>query len=106
MVQNANLIEIQNLKSAHKSNAKVVCVDYLANLAILQEIPKAGQDPLSKNMVPIEIAEKLLTDDEVDAWQFEANGHPVVTKGKMLIYMLRVCSLNIYFIVVLFVCLF
>ena len=87
VVQNASFIQLEKMKTGKKSIAKVECVDYLSNLAIV----KVEDESFNKEMVALDLIDKLKTDDEVEAWQFEANGTAVKTKGEM-----RKAQMSIY----------
>lgn len=79
LVENATNIEVQVFGSEAKLAARVACVDYSANLAVLAlDEPKQLQ-----NMIPLPIAASVKPGDEVAAWQFEDNGVGFVTPGEI-----------------------
>ena len=77
MVTDATYIELEKPDSSEKTTAKVLTVDYEANLALLE--PSNDKDFLS-DREPFLLNEKLSPSDELEAWQFESNGTPVSTK--------------------------
>lgn len=80
MVTDATYIELEKADTAAKAIAKVVAVDYEANLAVLQPVSDAQ---FLADRVPFELADKLQPGDKVEAWQFENNGTPVTTEIKV-----------------------
>ena len=77
MVTDATYIELEKPDSSEKTSARVVTVDYEANLAILE--PTDNKSFLS-DREPFLINEQLAPSDQLEAWQFESNGTPVTTK--------------------------
>ena len=77
MVTDATYIELEKPDSSEKTSARVVTVDYEANLAILE--PADNKSFLS-DREPFLINEQLAPSDQLEAWQFESNGTPVTTK--------------------------
>ena len=80
MVTDATYIELEKADTAAKAIAKVVAVDYEANLAVLQ--PTSNSEFLS-DRIPFQLVSKLQPGDKVEAWQFENNGTPVTTEIKV-----------------------
>ncbi len=70
-------IELEKPDSSEKTSARVVTVDYEANLAILE--PTDNKSFLS-DREPFLINEQLAPSDQLEVWQFESNGTPVTTK--------------------------
>ncbi|MEC7861605.1 MAG: PDZ domain-containing protein [Verrucomicrobiota bacterium] len=77
MVTDATYIELEKPDTAAKATAKVITVDYEANLALLEPI---NDNDFLSDRLPFELDTKLSPKDKVEAWQFEANGTPVITQ--------------------------
>ena len=77
MVTDATYIELEKPDTAAKATAKVITVDYEANLALLEPI---NDNDFLSDRLPFELDTKLSPKDKVEAWQFEANGTPVTTQ--------------------------
>lgn len=79
LVANATLVELEQIKTRKKNEASVVLVDYMANLALLRP-----EDPaFSASFRPLRISGDLPHGTRVSALQFESNGSPKYTKGKL-----------------------
>ncbi len=79
LVRNHTYVELEKIKTGEKTPAKVLCVDYEVNLAII-----AATDPkFLDGSVALSLVDKLSKGDKVKAWQFEANGTSLVTEGEM-----------------------
>ena len=77
MVTDATYIELEKPDSSEKTSARVLTVDYEANLAILE--PTDNKSFLL-DREPFLINKELAPSDQLEAWQFESNGTPVTTK--------------------------
>ena len=77
MVTDATYIELEKPDSSEKTSARVLTVDYEANLAILE--PTDNKSFLL-DREPFLMNEELAPSDQLEAWQFESNGTPVTTK--------------------------
>ena len=77
MVTDATYIELEKPDTAAKATAKVITVDYEANLALLEPI---NDNDFLSDRLPFELDTKLSPKDKVEAWQFEENGTPVITQ--------------------------
>lgn len=78
MAANATFIELENADSTRRLPAKVVAIDYEANLALLE--PDNG-DALGffKELTPVTLGDPAKIGDTVEVWQLEDNGMPLVT---------------------------
>ncbi|MCP5535736.1 MAG: PDZ domain-containing protein [Akkermansiaceae bacterium] len=80
MATNVTYIELENADSTHRLPAKVVAVDYEANLALLE--PDNGDtEDFFKDLTPIQLGSAARIGNQVDVWQLEDNGMPLVTKA-------------------------
>jgi S1-C subfamily serine protease len=77
LVANHSYIELERAESGEKIDAKVVCVDYEANLALLQPTKTEFLDGLT----PLELALDAAVGDRVNVLQLESNDALVVTPG-------------------------
>ncbi len=78
MAANTTYIELENADSTKRLPAKVLAVDYEANLALLA--PDNGDSAgFFKDLTPIALGTPAKIGDKVDAWQLEDNGMPLVT---------------------------
>ena len=77
MVTDATYIELEKPDTAAKATAKVITVDYEANLALLNLLTTMISYQIACHF---ELDTKLSPKDKVEAWQFEANGTPVITQ--------------------------
>ena len=77
LVANHNYVELERADSGEKTAAKVLCVDYEANLALLQ--PSAAD--FLAGLKPAELALDAVVGDHVDVLQLESNDALVATPG-------------------------
>lgn len=80
MGADATFIEIETVDSQTSMPAKVVTIDYEANLALISVIEPDDQELIAK-MQPIQISPSPKLDDIVQAYQVEDNGKILVTDG-------------------------
>jgi S1-C subfamily serine protease len=82
MVANQTYLELESADSASSIPAKVLAIDYKANLALL-----APENPDEANFLagktPLEIAPPAEIGDEVTVWQFESNGITLKTTARI-----------------------
>lgn len=76
MVANQTYLELESADSSQSVQAKVVAIDYKANLALLSPVGDAGFLASKK---PLEMAQPAKIGDTVDVWQFEDNGTTLKT---------------------------
>lgn len=77
LVEDAAFVELEKLDTGDQAPARVVCVDYMANLAVLA----CDREGFLEDMQPLELEPALEVGDQVSAWQFEDNGTPFITDG-------------------------
>ncbi len=77
MVANQSYIELEKAGSGEKVAAKLLAVDYEANLALLAPEDPKFLEPLSS----LTIAGQVKTGDRLDVWQLENSGTLVATSG-------------------------
>jgi S1-C subfamily serine protease len=77
LVENENYAELERAESGEKTEAKVLVVDYEANLALLEPTDKKFLDGLE----PLQLALDTVVGDRLAAWQLEPSGTLVVTEG-------------------------
>ena len=84
LVADATHIELEQPESARKVSARVLAVDYEAELAILTTAADEDADIFFAGTEPIELDDPAATGDSLHVWQIEANGRPVVTPVQLL----------------------
>ncbi|MGB2559808.1 MAG: PDZ domain-containing protein [Akkermansiaceae bacterium] len=78
MAADASYIELENADSTRKLPAKVIAIDYEANLALLE--PNNGDsDSFFSELEPISLGSPANIGDRVDVWQLEDSGMPIIT---------------------------
>ena len=77
LVANHSYVELERAESGQKTDAKVLCVDYESNLALLQ--PTA--DNFLANLRPLELTLDSVVGDRVNILQLESNDALVSTPG-------------------------
>ncbi len=77
LVANHSYVELERAESGQKSAAKVLCVDYEANLAILQPVA----ENFLGNLSPLELTLDAVVGDRVNVLQLESNDALVSTPG-------------------------
>lgn len=78
MATNVTYIELENADSTLSVPAKVIAIDYEANLALL-EADNGNDDDFFEGFQAIEIGKPIKIGDTLDIWQLEDNGMPIVT---------------------------
>ncbi len=77
LVANHSYVELERAESGQKTDARVVCVDYEANLALLQ--PSA--DNFLAGLHPFDLTLDAVVGDRVNVLQLESNDALVTTPG-------------------------
>jgi S1-C subfamily serine protease len=78
MAANATYIEMENADSTRTLPAKVLAIDYETNLALLA--PDDGDTQgFFKGLHPLTLSAPTKIGDQIDVWQLEDNGMPLVT---------------------------
>lgn len=82
MAADATYIELESPDGKRVAAAKLIAVDYEANLALLG--PASDEDAkFFKNTRPLELAERPKPGDPLAILQVEENGNPLVTSGSI-----------------------
>jgi len=81
MVADATYLEFESPDGTSFAQAKVLAVDYEANLALLTVETEAEGEVLFKDTLPFEIADPLLIGGALDIMQVEENGTSLLTAG-------------------------
>lgn len=82
LVENSTYIELELPGTGEKSPAKIVGLDYEANLALLEPID--GKSKILDNLIPLKLDDSVVAGDTLEIWQVEDNGESVVTDVKVL----------------------
>lgn len=77
LAQDATYVELEIASSGRKLVSKVEAVDYELNLATI--VPAADPGDFFSGFRPLEIESKLKPKTNLNVWQFENNGEPVVS---------------------------
>ena len=77
LVANHNYVELERAESGQKTDARVVCVDYEANLALLEP----NTDNFLAGIMPLELIQDAVVGDRVNVLQLESNDALVSTPG-------------------------
>jgi len=80
MAANTTYIELESADGSRTTPAKVVAIDYEANLAVLTPEAEGGSDWI-KELGTLELNGPVKIGDEVDVWQLEDNGTSLRTEG-------------------------
>ncbi len=78
MAANATYIELENAEGTRRIPAKVSTIDYEANLALITASNDDTKD-FFKDLKPIALSEPVKIGSNVEAWQLEDNGMPIIT---------------------------
>lgn len=84
MAADATMIELETSDGLHLAPAEVMAVDYAANLALLTVKDEAEAAKLFKGLIPVDMAEALPLDADLEIVQVEDNGNTLVTPGAIL----------------------
>lgn len=80
MAADTTYIELENADNTRIIPAKVVAIDYEANLALLE--PDNGDtESFFEDLKPLSLGSAAKIGDRVDVWQLEDNGMPIVTEA-------------------------
>ncbi|MCF6313810.1 MAG: PDZ domain-containing protein [Verrucomicrobiales bacterium] len=91
LVENSTYIELELTDTGEKTPAKIVGLDYEANLALLEPID--AKSKILDKLIPLKLDDSVVSGDRLEIWQVEDNGNSVTTDVKVL----RVAIAN-YFI--------
>ncbi len=81
MVADATYLELESSDGIRFAQARVIAVDYEANLALLGAASEEGGTAFFENTVPLELTEPPTPGDSLEILQIEDNGVPLVTTG-------------------------
>lgn len=81
LVADATFLELESTDGTRFAQAKIIAVDYEANLALLGPSDEAEGKALFENTTPLEIAPPPAIGDAVEIFQVEDNGVPLLTAG-------------------------
>lgn len=83
LVADATYLEFESPDATHFAQAKVIAVDYEANLALLGPVSEEEGKALFENTVPLEISSASKIGDSLDILQIEENGQTLLTAGSL-----------------------
>ncbi len=83
LVADATYLEFESPDGTHLAQAKVLAVDYEANLALLGATSEQEAKPLFENTVPLELATPSKIGDALEILQIEDNGLSLLTTGSL-----------------------
>ncbi len=83
MVADATYLEFESPDAVHFAQAKVIAVDYEANLALLGPVDEAEGDAMFKDTVPLEVTSPPKIGDDMEILQIEENGLALLTLGNL-----------------------
>ena len=78
MVANQTYLELESADSSQSVQAKVIAIDYKANLALLSPVDDLG---FLAEKTPLELGEPAAIGDTLNIWQFENNGRTFKTSA-------------------------
>ncbi|MFZ9938536.1 MAG: PDZ domain-containing protein, partial [Luteolibacter sp.] len=81
LVADATYLEFESADGSRFAPAKVVVVDYEANLAVLEPASEESCKEFFAGMTPLEIASPPQIGDTLEILQLEDNGLPILTPG-------------------------
>ncbi len=83
MVADATYLEFESPDATRFAQAKVIAVDYEANLALLGAVDQAEGEAFFKDTVPLTISEPAHIGDDLEILQIEDNGLALLTLGNL-----------------------
>ncbi len=83
MVADVTYLEFESPDATRFAQAKVIAVDYEANLALLGAVDPAEGEAFFKDTVPLEITEPAHIGDDLEILQIEDNGLALLTLGNL-----------------------
>lgn len=82
LVVNSTYLELEHPSSGARVPAKIVGLDYEANLAVLEAANTDSE--VFKGLVPLKLDDSTKAGDSLDVWQIEDNGNGVTTSVDVL----------------------
>jgi S1-C subfamily serine protease len=83
LVADSTFLEFETPDGNHLAQAKVIAVDYEANLALLGPVTAAEGDLLFEKTTPLTIAQAPKIGDSIEILQIEDNGRELITAGSV-----------------------
>ncbi|WP_345714491.1 PDZ domain-containing protein [Luteolibacter yonseiensis] len=83
LVADATYLEFESPDGTHLAQAKVIAVDYEANLSLLGPVDEKEGNILFENTVPLEITSPPKIGQVLDILQIEDNGQTLMTPGNL-----------------------
>ncbi len=83
LIADATYLEFESIDGSHFAQAKVISVDYEANLALLGPVKEAEGNALFKNTAPLEINTPAKVGQTLEILQVEDNGETIRTSGNL-----------------------
>jgi len=84
LVVDNTYIELELPDTGEKTPARIVGVDYEANLALLEPIDQAKKAEFFARMKPLALDLDVVPGDRLEVWQLEDNGMPASTDGNVI----------------------
>lgn len=84
LVVDNTYIELELPDTGEKTPARIVGVDYEANLALLEPIDEAKKAEFFARMKPLALDLDVVPGDRLEVWQLEDNGMPASTDGNVI----------------------
>ena len=84
LIADATYLEFESPDGSHSAQAKVIAVDYEANLALLGPASEKEGNILFEKTTPLEIAGSSRIGDVLEVLQIEDNGQTLLTPGNLL----------------------
>lgn len=82
LVENSTYIELELTGTGEKTPAKIIGLDYEANLALLEPID--AESKILDELIPLKLDDSVVPGDTLQIWQVEDNGESVITDVKVL----------------------
>jgi len=82
LVKDHTYIELEKADTGAKAPARVVGLDYEANLALLE--PEDDESGFLDGLQELKLDEGVRVGDELEVWQLESNGDPASTSGTVI----------------------
>lgn len=83
LVADATYLEFESPDGDHFAQAKVIAVDYEANLALLGPVSDTEGKILFENTIPLEVTTPPKIGQALEILQIEDNGQPLLTTGSL-----------------------
>jgi S1-C subfamily serine protease len=83
LVADANYLEFESPDGTHFAQAKILAVDYEANLALLGPASEKEGDAMFEKTVPLELTSPPKIGETLDILQIEDNGQSLLTPGML-----------------------